>query len=84
MQKHITRIVEAYKNYSDIDGFSKVIDNKTILTNKSLIGIQYYVSSIENSKEYVFNDEYINWKAFSEKMHKEYSNLENLLQNESD
>ena len=28
---------------------------------------------------YVFNDEYINWKAFSVEMHKEYSKLENLL-----
>lgn len=82
--KHITRIVEAYENYSDIEGFSKVIDNNTILTNKSLIGIQYYISSLRNSKEYVFNDEYINWKAFSEEMHKEFDKLENLLQNESD
>ena len=77
--KHITRIVEAYENYSNIEGFSKVIDNKTILTNKSLIGIQYYITSLGNSKKYVFNDEYINWKAFSVEMHKEYSKLENLL-----
>lgn len=48
--KHITRIVEAYENYSNIEGFSKVIDNKTILTNKSLIGIQYYITSLGNSK----------------------------------
>ena len=50
-----------------------------ILTNKSLIGIQYYITSLGNSKKYVFNDEYINWKAFSVEMHKEYSKLENLL-----
>ena len=77
--KHITRIVEAYENCSNIEGFSKVIDNKTILANKSLIGIQYYITSLGNSKKYVFNDEYINWKAFSVEMHKEYSKLENLL-----
>ena len=45
---HIQKIYSAFKNFDDIDGFSKVVDNKTILDNKSNLTIALYLN--ENGK----------------------------------
>lgn len=78
-QKHIDKIVEAYESFDDIAGFAKVVDQETIQTNKSLIGIQYYVSSVSNMKKYVFEEEYSQWKGCSDNMHTEFQKLSNIL-----
>ena len=49
---HIKKIVEAYLQYSDKDGFAKVISNDDILENRSLLSIQSYVETIITREEY--------------------------------
>ncbi len=40
---HISKIVNAYRNAKDIDGFCKVIDKQTLLDNNADLSIQKYV-----------------------------------------
>src|SRR5690606_26755259 len=42
-QKHIEKIYDNYKAFTDVDGFSKVISNNTILENKGSLNIAQYV-----------------------------------------
>lgn len=45
---HIQKIYGAFKNFEDIEGFSKIVDNQTILDNKSNLSIALYLN--ENGK----------------------------------
>ena len=46
-EKHIDKIFKAYKEYKDIPGFAKVVDNKDILENGATLNISQYVSRLE-------------------------------------
>ena len=46
-EKHIDKIFKAYKEYKDIPGFAKVVDNKDILENGATLNISLYVSRLE-------------------------------------
>ena len=46
-EKHIDKIFKAYKDYKDITGFAKVVDNKDILENGATLNISQYVSRLE-------------------------------------
>lgn len=45
---HIQKIYGAFKNFESIEGFSKIVDNQTILDNKSNLTIALYLN--ENGK----------------------------------
>lgn len=67
--KHILRIVNAYKEFVSEDGFCEVVENGDILKNKSSLSIGYYVNHvIETENEYDLStfDLYKEWEKNSE------------------
>ena len=50
-EKHIDKIFKAYKEYKDITGFAKVVDNEQILENGATLNISQYVSRLEVKDE---------------------------------
>ena len=44
--RHIQKISDAYINFKEIDGFSKVVKNKNVLENDGNMNIQLYVNKI--------------------------------------
>lgn len=46
-EKHIDKIFKAYKEYKDIPGFAKVVNNEQILENGATLNISQYVSRLE-------------------------------------
>lgn len=50
-EKHIQKIVEAYKEYKDIDGFASVVSNETILANDGTLSIPLYVTKKQQSQQ---------------------------------
>lgn len=77
--QHIDKIKDAYVKFENIDGFSKVIDNDSLVENKSLLGIQYYVKSRSEDNHFDIQEEYSGWMASSEDMHKSFDDLQKLL-----
>lgn len=49
-EKHIQKIYEAYKSFKDIDGFTRVLTNQSILDNNANLNITLYVSSGTSEK----------------------------------
>lgn len=62
---HIRKIVEAYLEFADKDGFAKVISNDGIIDNRSLLSIQSYVKTIITSEEYDIEQSMDVWKHVS-------------------
>jgi len=79
--QHIQKIIDAYKSYKDIDGFSAAIDNSALQANKSLLGIQYYVHSAVSNNALTIDDEYQSWQMASNHVQTLYNDLLNLLEN---
>ena len=78
--QHINKIVGAYNAYSDIDGFSKVIDNETIISNRSLISIQSYVTNKDDVKHYDFEESVEKWLSQSVKMQNQVNQFLNIIE----
>ena len=78
--QHIKKIVDAYNAYSDIDGFSKVIDNETIISNRSLISIQSYVINNVDARHYDFEESFDNWQSQSIKMRSQVNKFLNIIE----
>lgn len=47
-ESHIEKIHQAFKDFKDVPGFAKVVDNKDIISNKSNLSISLYVSGVSN------------------------------------
>ena len=50
-EKHINKIVEAYRLFDNIDGFSKVVTIKELLNNDSSLSVGYYAYKSNSSVE---------------------------------
>ncbi len=79
-QKHIERIYNIYKDFSDVDGLSKVVSNATIIENKGSLNIAQYVSNVDTSIEKVSIDEALsNWNKQSGKLKQSMNELFQIL-----
>lgn len=76
---HISRIISAYNSFISIDGFSAVLSNEELLNNKALLGIQFYVSTLETNEVLNTKEEYSNWIANSETMKREFEILTDYI-----
>lgn len=47
--ENINKICAVYKNYSEEEGFSIIVDTQTILLNAGNLSIQYYVNKLDNN-----------------------------------
>ncbi len=83
---HIKKIVEAYNNYKNVDGFAKVATIKDIENNNYSLNIPLYAhaSTKEIAKEeFSFDEVCNNWMAASHEMQQSYAKLEELLGTEA-
>ena len=78
--QHIKKIADAYFSYKDVDGFSKIVDNKAIAANKSLLSIQNYVESNDGIQTYDLNTSITNWEKQSSFMHSHINELLNIIE----
>ena len=78
--QHIKRITDAYNAYADIDGFSKVVDNGTIASNRSLISIQSYVIDANDKQAYNLGESLTEWESQSRKMHNQVNQFISTLE----
>ena len=66
--KHIEKIISAYRNFDNIDGFAGVATVKDMLKNNSSLSIGLYVKNIKQTsetEEISIKDAYSQWLASS-------------------
>ncbi len=63
---HIDRIYNSFLNFKDEEGFTRVVDNEVILTNKASLNIAQYVSNVsQNAKKNSIYDTINTWEESS-------------------
>ena len=76
----IEKILNAYNNFEDVEGFAKVVTNEEIKKSGSVLSISYYVEGIEEDN--IDIDESIqSWRESSALFNKEVSSLLDLINN---
>ena len=76
--EHIEEIAKSYVKYENIEGFTSVVDNRTIENNDSMLSIPMYVKRI-NSDIYNISDSLEEYTKANCRMHNEYAELINIL-----
>jgi type I restriction enzyme M protein len=80
--KHIHRIHESFKDFSDINGFSAIVSNEKVLEDKyARLSIQFYVKT-KTENEYEFSEIYKDWKKSSRNLKESMEQLFKTLENE--
>ena len=77
-ERHIDKIFKAYKEYKDIPGFAKVVDNEKILENGATLNISQYVSRLEVKDEkpkQSLEELLVEWEKNREKLYVELNSL---------
>lgn len=59
--EHIAIIFNAYKEFSDVEGLSKVVLNDEIINNRSSLNINLYVNKYDDQSGLSFGDIYNDW-----------------------
>ena len=81
-ESQISKILNAYNGFEDIEGFAKVVTNDDILKANSVLSISYYVEGIED--ESIDIDESLQaWEENSQSFNFEFQALQNLISDES-
>jgi len=85
---HITRIVEAYRDFKDIKGFARVVSNDEIRKNDNKLSIPLYVQTIrsdrvhEDKADYVasLSDAIAIWRNSSQELRESMDDLFELME----
>ena len=78
--KHIDRIYKRFVDFKDEEGFSKVVDNKIVLTNKASLNIAQYVSNVAQNNTVIKLTDTINiWEQNSKALKVSMSELFEIL-----
>lgn len=77
-EKHIQKILKAYREYKDIPLFARVVKNKEILNNNATLSIPLYVSRTQKEEKNTasLQDIYTQWEKSSDEL---YSSLDELI-----
>ncbi len=84
---HIEKIASAYEKYKDEENFSKVVTIKEISENNYSLSIPLYVNHAlgdGSEDDRSIQDRYECWSSASDKMHRNYDALINLLGKDGD
>jgi type I restriction enzyme M protein len=74
--KHIDRIYKSFLDFKGEEGFSRVVDNKTVLTNKASLNIAQYVSNVAQNDTIIKLQDIINtWEESSKTLKKSMNEL---------
>ncbi len=78
--KHIDRIYKSFLNFKDEEGFSRVVDNKTVLINKASLNIAQYVSNVaQNDTVLKLKDTIYTWEESSKSLKVSMNELFEIL-----
>lgn len=77
---HIDKIYKTYIDYTEIDGFSKIVSVDDILDRKGSLNIAQYVSNVDLSVDVVsLNDTISNWESNSKNLKESMNELFQIL-----
>jgi type I restriction enzyme M protein len=78
--KHIQRIYNSYKSFSDEAGFTKIVTNETIIENKGSLNIAQYLSNVAiDENKLSFDDAFSNWEMKSSALKTSMNELFQIL-----
>lgn len=77
--KHIEKMVNAYRQWNDIDGYCKVATNKEILANNGKLSISMYVDSVKREETLLIDEATEQWIKASSELNKEVAQLSKLI-----
>lgn len=78
--KHVERIYKGYLDFINEEGFSRVVENETVLTNKASLNIAQYVSNVAQNNSAINLSEAINtWEQNSLKLKASMNELFEIL-----
>ena len=69
---HISKILNAYKNFSHVDNFAETATIKELLDNHSSLSVSLYVNHMietDNEDGYITNEIYTQWEELSNNSH---------------
>jgi len=78
---HIKKISDAYWNFADAEGFSKVINNNKILENNGNLSLQLYVKQAASINEHNTDDLIASTKTGQQQINTSLENLFSQLKN---
>ena len=80
---HIHKILDTYQGFETIDGFSKVVNSQTILSDKNMrLSVELYVEPNNGKKEHSFFDIYNEWQSSSVILKKSMEELFRIIEHE--
>lgn len=77
-ETQIRKILNAYNDFADIEGFAKVVTNEDILRANSVLSISYYVEGIKE-EELDFEESLASWQESSKTFNREIASLLNMI-----
>ena len=88
-EKHIRKISDAYKGFSEIQGFSKIATIEEIQKYNSKISVALYTSNAcsqidEETDEITLGDSYGDWMASSDELHNELDKVLDMVGGQRD
>ncbi len=79
--KHIAKILNAYRAFEDIDGFAKVIANKEIVdNNKSKLSIKRYVRPVKQETSLLYAEGMNNWQRYQQEANTALTSFISLIE----
>lgn len=79
-QAHIDKIYGNYKEFKDVEGFSKVVNIEEILENKGSLNIAQYVSNVNvDSNKLTLDEALKNWEQQSDNLKESMNELFQIL-----
>jgi type I restriction enzyme M protein len=78
-EDHIQKMFQAFRDYTDISHFAKVIDNATILSNNGNMSVHHYVKRETSEVGADFGQCLDDWRASSTALKKSMDNLFSTL-----
>lgn len=76
----INKILNAYNNFEDIEGFAKVVTNDSIINAGAVLSISYYVEGV-TEENIDFGESLEDWKTCSISHNNEFNSLIKLINN---
>lgn len=78
-RENIRRIVDAYKKFTDIPGFSKVVDLKKVKDNDYNLNVSLYVTPVEEKEEINISKEFSELQKLEEERREVLEKLEEYI-----
>ena len=79
-EEHIQKIYNTYKEYSEVAGFSKIVDTDLIMSKNGSLKINFYVKEKNSEKSYNFSDVFSEWNNLNNELNLAMNDLLNSIE----